>query len=410
MATSPATASMPEVSAARLRRLALARQGLMTKAPFGRGSNATLAAIQRLGYVQIDTISVVARAHDHVLYNRVPNYAAKHPDGLLSRGVIFEYWYHAAAYLPMRDYRFALPHMQRMRDGSERWIRSRDQALMARVLDRVRAEGPLMARDFETPARGGAGWWNWKPTKRALEQLFMQGDLMAAGRRGFQKIYDLTERALPPGTDTRMPDVREMAEYLLRTSIRAQGFATQKFITYSRRGSDLRQALKEVLTERLSAGELVAIREPSGSLAYADPELLASRTPAAPARALLLSPFDNLVIQRDRVQSVFEFDYQLECYLKEKDRRFGYFCLPILYRDILAGRADCKAHRGTGHFQIRHLHLEREPALPDEEFLPGLAAAVRRFAAFHDCERVSVDGVSPLRVAKDVRRAFSMEA
>lgn len=387
--------------------MALDAQGLLGQAPFGRGRNATRRAIERLGYVQIDTISVVARAHDHVLHARVPNYQEGHITRLLRDGAIFEYWYHAAAYLPMADYRFQLPRMRDMAAGRERWIRSHDKPLMAAVRARIEAEGPLMARDFENREGTSAGWWNWKPAKRALEQLFMQGELMVVGREGFQKTYDLTERVLPDGTDTRMPDDAEMAGYLLDTMVGSHGFVTPKAVTHLRPGRAIRSALRAVLEQRLVQGTLIAIRLPSGETAYADSERLESRATPVSRRAVLLSPFDNLVIHRDRVQSVFGFDFQIECYLKEADRRYGYFCLPIVYRDTLIGRADCKAHRREGRFQIRHLHIEREDArLLDDAFLPALADAFRRFATFNGCERIAIDRASPGRWRQPLARAL----
>ena len=387
--------SASAVPAAKLRRIALESQGLLKTEPFGRGRKATARAIEAIGYVQIDTISVVSRAHHHVLHSRVPNYEPRHLNRLQSDGAIFEYWYHAAAYLPMRDYRFALPRMEAMRNRTERWIRSRDDKLMAEVLARVAGEGPLMARQFESDNQGDSGWWNWKPAKRALEQLFMQGDLMVTGRDGFQKTYDVRERVLPEGTDTRMPDDAEMAAYLLRTMLRAHGFITPKEVTHLRRGKPIREALKALLTESLATGTLVAIRQPCGALAYTKPERLESRAAPATARAALLSPFDNLVIHRGRVQSVFDFDYQIECYLNEKDRRYGYYSLPIAYRDRLVGRVDCKAHRQEGRFEIRHLHFERDAAPAEEDFFPALADAFRRYAAFNDCEEITLTRATP---------------
>lgn len=390
----------------KLRRIALESQGLLKQAPFGRGPNATRRAIEQIGYVQIDTISVVERAHHHVLHSRVPNYEPGHLDRLQRDGAIFEYWYHAAAYLPMRDYRYALPKMEGMRNQTERWIRSKDGKLMAEVLARVSAEGPLMARDFETPPSGTTGWWNWKPAKQALEQLFMQGDLMVTGRAGFQKTYDLRERVLPADVDIRMPDTREMADYLLRTMVRAHGFVTPKEITHLRRGKPIRTALKSALDEALADGRLEEIRQPCGALAYADPVQLQARAASASSRALLLSPFDNLVIHRDRVLSVFAFDYQIECYLNEKDRIYGYFCLPIIYRDQLVGRADCKAHRKEGRLEIRHLHLEPAADGLDEQFLPSLANAFQRFAGFNDCPDITVTRTSPANRLARVRQAL----
>ena len=244
-----------------LRRIALDAQGLTRVEPFGRGIDATHRALEQLGYVQIDTISIVARAHHHTFWNRVPNYYPSHLDRLVRDGRAFEYWFHAASYLPIRDYRYALPRMHALKRG-EHWF-AKDRKLMRAVLDRIRAEGPLLARDFETPKGRKQGWWDWKPAKRALEQLFMQGDLMAAGREGFQKVYDLPERVLPSDVDTSTPTIDELAGYLLDTALRAHGFAIPKEVTYLRRGSAIRTALRARLDADVSDGRLVKINPAS---------------------------------------------------------------------------------------------------------------------------------------------------
>jgi len=366
-------------------------------------------AIEHLGYVQIDTISVVARAHDHVLRTRVPNYAPAHLDRLQRDGGVFEYWYHAAAYLPMRDYRFSLPKMAAMARKDDRWVRSRDDGLMADVLRHVAGEGPTRARDFEREEqRGETGWWNWKPAKRALEQLFMQGDLMVVGREGFEKIYDLRERVLPDDVDTRMPDDQEVAAHLLDSALRSHGFVTAKSVTYGRRGASLREALKRVVTERLEAGTIIRLELPSGEKALAEPELAERRAPPAPARVRLLSPFDNAVIQRDRGRSIFGFDYQIECYVVEEKRRFGYYCLPLLYRDRFVGRADCKAHRSSGCFEVKVLHIEDPAPLKREPdtFRGALVDALEDYARFNGCTELRVRRVEPRAASRSLTTAF----
>lgn len=396
----------------RLRRLALERQGLLAAAPFGRGLSGARRAVETLGYVQIDTISVVSRAHEHVLQARVPGFGPDVLDRLQARREVFEYWAHAAAYLPMRDYRFALPRMHDVRSGQERWIRCRDRALMARVLDRVRAEGPLQARDFEAPqGRRGAGWWDWKPAKRALEQLFMEGELMSVGRVGFQKVYDLAERALPPDVDTRMPALEEYAEHLIERQLAALGCASTRVCVYQRYTPGLRAAVDAALTSAAAAGRLLPLdlAAPGAprETVYVEPESFETRLAPARAQARILSPFDNLVIHRHRGQSLFDFDYQLECYVPGPKRRFGYFCLPILYRDRLVGRADCKAHRSTGRFEIKRLFLEHPDAVePDgDDALTAIAAAFADLAAHNGCDRIDVGGVAPERFGKAFRRA-----
>lgn len=370
--------------AAKLRRIALDRQGLLRANPFGRGKQAVLRAIEHLGYVQIDTISVVARAHHHVLWSRVDNYRDLHIDRLVRERKIFEYWYHAASWLPMRDYRFALPRMNQL-NGERNWFGDGDRKLMREILRRIAAEGPMRARDFGDEAHRGNGWWEWKPAKQALEQLFMQGELMASRRDGFQKVYDLPERVLPDWVDTRRPSLDEFAAYLVDTTLRSHGFASLVSMTYLRRGKALRGAVKQLLDERVDAGMLISIGLDANTPVYIDPERLEMRAPRSFGRVRLLSPFDNAVIQRQRGREVFDFDYQIECYLPESKRRYGYFCLPLLYRDRFVGRVDCKAYRERRLLEIRGLHLERRV---DAAFAESLRREIESFAAFNDCDDI----------------------
>jgi len=275
----------------KLRRIALGQQGLLKQAAFGRGKGAVAKAVEQLGYVQIDTISVVERAHHHVLRSRVPNYRPGFLDQLQREGKVFEHWYHAAAYLPMRDYRFARRRMLAFRNREIGWERSGDRPLMARILERVRADGPLKSRDFEDARPSRTGWWDWKPAKQALEQLFVEGELMIIGRDGFQKTYDLPERALPSDVATELPDLREYAAYLVRNTLRSHGFATQKSFTHLQPGAPLRQAVAQALADGVDQGRLARLRTQDGSLWWADAELVRRRasrpwsTPSASAWA-----------------------------------------------------------------------------------------------------------------------------
>jgi uncharacterized protein YcaQ len=342
----------------------------------------------------------------------VPGYRPELLDAALRRGEVFEYWAHAAAYLPMRDYRFSLPKMHAMRAGEDRWVRSRDTRLMRRVLDRIRAEGPLQTRDFEAPKnRGNTGWWDWKPAKQALEQLFMQGDLMAVGRRGFQKVYDLTERALPAHANTCTPTVEELAAHLIERQVAAMGCASTRVCTYQRPIPGLRQAVDAALERAVRRGELVRLTVGNGNArqeaVFAEPDALQRRAAPAPARARVLSPFDNLVIHRHRGQTLFDFDYQLECYVPAAKRRFGYFCLPILYRDRLVGRTDCKAHRSSGRFEIKGLFIEHPQIVEDdgERAYRAIAAALTHLARANDCDHLDLGSVQPARASGPLRHA-----
>ncbi|NOX99833.1 MAG: winged helix-turn-helix domain-containing protein, partial [Verrucomicrobia bacterium] len=237
-----------------LRLIALFHQGLTTARPFGKGSQATQSVLERLGYIQIDTLSVIERAHHHTLWTRIPDYQADHLHQLVRERHAFEYWSHAASYLPMRDYRFTLPQMASIKRGESPYYSDVDAKYMRHASARIRSDGPLKARDFKSSASKNGKWWNWKPAKRALEKLFMQGDLMITRRDGMEKVYDLTERVLPAGTNTREPSLVEFSEYLLNTSLSAHGFTTLKQLTHLRTGHKLRKALNTVFQQRIEAG------------------------------------------------------------------------------------------------------------------------------------------------------------
>jgi uncharacterized protein YcaQ len=368
----------------KLRRIALNQQGLLRAESFGRGKAATLRAIERIGYVQIDTISVVERAHHHVLGSRVANYRPAMLEQLVRERKLFEYWFHAAAWLPMADYRYSLPRMRQL-NGERNWLKDGDRKLMREILARIEAEGALRTRDFEETRASSSGWWDWKPAKQALEQLFMQGELMVSARQGFQKVYDLPERVLPDWVDTRAPTLDEFAAHLIDTSLRAHGFTTLVSVTYLRKGQALREAVKRQLQARVDAKLLTQQSLVNNCSIYIDPELLEARAPRSVAQVRILSPFDNLLIQRQRCREVFNYDYQIECYVPEALRQFGYFCLPLLYRDRLVGRIDCKAHRAQARFEVKSIHIERPVG---DDFPDLMCAALQRFASFNGCDRI----------------------
>jgi len=367
------------------RRLLLAAQGLASAQRFGTGTHGTLRAITHLGYVQIDTLAVVARAHHHTLWTRVHDYQEADLEALVQAKQVFEYWGHAASFLPMQDYRFSLPRKQTFRDGRTHWF-GKDQRLMDSVLERIRAEGPLQARDFATDRRHGS-WFDWKPAKQALEQLFMDGTLMVAGRKGFQKVYDLAERVLPAGVDTTMPSTEEYAAYLVDTALRAYGIVSAPDIAYQRGG--MLKSVQQVLQQRRAAGDIVPLTVgPDSDLYFTTPQALDTK-PRVSKHVRLLSPFDNAVIQRQRLRRFFAYDYQIECYVPESKRRFGYFCLPILYGNTFVGRLDPKADRQAQVFHVKALHLEGPVSNP-EHFLHALAQALLAFARFHGCREVQL--------------------
>ncbi len=366
------------VSPADFGRLLLEQQGL-SKPLSGR--HGVLQALEQLGYVQIDSINVVERAHHHVLFNRVKNYQPQWLDELLAEKQIFEYWSHAAAFLPMRDFRFSLYRKAQLQQGQKHWF-APDHQQMREVRARIRAEGPLKAADFAKTSEASGPWWDWQPAKKALEQLFMQGELMVVRRERFQKVLDLTERVLPAGTDCRVPDEREYAGHLVERFLQCHVAGTASQISYLRPG--MKAAVTDLLKE-LTHSAVLQCFQYQGQSYYADPAQW--QVPVKVTRVYLLNPFDNLLIQRQRLQHWFGADYQLEVYVPAEKRQFGYYSLPIFYGAVYAGLVDVKAQRDRKCLLLQHLQLDKQ-WLGKSRFIQQFAKALQAYAHFNGCENV----------------------
>lgn len=378
-----------------LKQLTLFNQGLAKNSRFAKGMDGTLQAIEHLGYVQIDTISVVERAHHHILWSRVPDYELSHLNSLVGARQIFEYWYHAASYLPMKDYRYALPAMMSVRNGESRYFNRGDQHLMNEILARVRAEGKIRLRDIDKNNKKSLGnWWNTGPGRRAFEQLYMQGDLMVCERNGMEKVFDLTERCLPENIDLSMPTLYEYAQYLFNNTLRAHGAFTWKQLVHLKK-NDLKETMRVVLKEQIDTGVVSAIKLENGQTLYVDVAAIEQKV-STDFGLKILSPFDNSLIHRDRLASLFEFDYRIECYVPAAKRVYGYFCLPILYQDELVGRVDCKAHRSIKELEVISLHLEKT-VKNKELFFFELEQELKSFAAFNQCSTINDKVIKRIR-------------
>lgn len=373
------------------RKLVLLSQRLPPVKQSGSAIEATLSAIEHLGYIQIDTLSVVQRAHHHILWNRNPRYENAHLNQLVTGKQIFEYWSHAASYLPMRDYRYSLLRKEAIAKGTQNHWYIRDEKLIKSVLERIAAEGPLMAKDFENNGENRSEWGS-KPAKQALEYLFMSGKLMIPYRKNFHKLYDLTERVLPDDIDTTLPDAEEYASFLIRSYLQANGLGKSSEICYLLKNT--KTIVNAVLDKMHLNGELLQISV-GENLYYAladSLELL--NKPLSRSKVKILSPFDNLVIQRRRMKELFEFDYQIECYVPEAKRRFGYFSLPVLWDGKLVARMDCKAERKKSLIHIQHLALE-SGLLKVEDFSLALCKELVNFMKFNNCSHLELHKTTP---------------
>jgi uncharacterized protein len=361
------------------RRLWLRAQRLDADAPFGADPAAARAAIEHLGYVQIDTIHVIERSHHHILWSRIPRYTRGDLLHVQSVGKsVFEYWTHALAYIPVRDYRFFMPAMKRHRENPTRWFAAAAPAEMRRILARIRDEGPLTIRDIDDDdlVERDHPWASRKPSKRVLQHGFYGGQLTISARSGMVKTYELTDRHFGWPPRPRAASERQILEYLLDRALRAQGVVSLDSVCYM--DAPRKKAMAALIEARVRRRELVPVTIEGGKPHWATPE---TRAEALPERdhVHILSPFDPLVIQRKRLALFFEYDHRFEAYLPAAERQFGYFALPVLVGDRVAAAIDCKADRRDRRLLIRQWTWIDGPRDGDRDRIDD---ALARFEAF----------------------------
>ncbi len=406
----------PHLTLTQARALQLAAMNLLTP-PKRRARKAdVLATIRRMNVLQIDTIHIVARSPYLVLWSRLGDYQPRWLDELLAEGALFEYWSHAACFLPIEDY----PHYRRQMlhleaAGSERSALrlANDPHAHLELVEHVRERGPLRAADFEhADGRKGNGWWEWKPDKLRLETLFTAGEIMVKRRENFHRVYDVRDRVLPPHflDDEAVPGRETVDTAWSLAAVKAMGLAPARWIgDYFRHAGKAPRPHPDSLVE---TGELLRVRVADWPWpAYVHPDhagLLkaAQKNKLRSTYCTLLSPFDPLVWDRERALRLFNFDYRIECYTPEAKRKYGYFTLPLLVRGELVGRVDAKAHRADEMFEVRALHLEVGVALTNS-LATDIANALHRCAAWHQTPSVRVLRTAPAKFLPLLRKALA---
>lgn len=374
----------------------LATLGLLTPPRRKAGKADVLACIRQIHNLQIDTISVVARAHQHILWSRLGSYQTNWLEELHAEGQLFEYFSHAVCLLPIEDYPL---FRALMREKFVGWDNIRDWGhknadILDQILDHIHQNGAVRSSDFESKESRGA-WWDWKVEKVALEHLYYRGDLMIARRESFQRVYDLRERVLPTWNDAQTPEYPVAVRELIRKAIKALGVANNTwaanyfYIKNAETAAAIEQLLAEgaifpVSVEGLKGGPFFAHVENDYLLEAA----LAGQLPAT--HTTILSPFDPLISDRGRMKELFDFDYSIECYTPAPKRKYGYFVLPILHQGQLIGRMDAKAWRKEGRLQVIRLYLE--PGIRITAGLTkALAKTLRAYASWQGLNSVVVD-------------------
>ena len=384
--------AIPTIPAADAARLFLGAQGLLDN-PTRKATKALVRkVVDSLGFVQLDSIATVARAHDLTLHARLEAYRPEQLQGLLEKDrTCFEHWTHDASAIPVAHYAHWRPRFRedeaRMRAHAwwnHHFRGTEADEVLALVQRRITEEGPLMSADFEHEEKRGP-WWGWKPQKAALDFLWRSGVLAIRGRRNFHKIYDLAERVHPEAHGLPEPDAESHVAW-------ACGEAAPRLVCFTPR--ELAQfwdaigmaEAKAWCEGQVKRGALVQVnlesadgREPQRAYAVADWEARLKKMPAAPEGTRLLAPFDPIIRDRDRALRRFGFDYRFEAFTPEPKRQYGYYVLPILEGDRLVGRLDPKLHRDRGVLEIKGLWWE-----------PGVKATKARVRALRD----SVEGLA----------------
>ena len=361
--------------------------------------------IKYLGYVQIDTISVVNRAHHHTLWTRYPGYSSAMMDDLWKQRLIFEYWAHGASIIPLADFNYYLPLINNYPWGNKRLIamENKYKHTIQKVYERIEKEGPLKSSDFKS-AKGKKqnGWWEWKPAKNALEILYWKGKLMVVCRENFHKVYDLSSRVLPENMDLEVPSEKMTADFFAEKALGNLGIAELKDI-YDYIRAVPREIIKISIDQMLKRGKVVELKIPGIPKAYYSlTEMIDENTKVHSTDKLkIINPFDNFVINRNRLKTWFDFEYQLECYLPGEKRIFGYFALPLFYQNKFRGRMDCKVFRNKKTLMIRQLSFENN-FKPGQGFINAFKLELKNFADFNNCKNIEIDSVKPLKYKKAI--------
>ncbi len=375
------------------RRLLLASQGLADDPTRRLDPARLLDLIERMGFVQLDSIKTVERAHHHILFSRNQTYRREQLDRLIGpEAALFENWTHDAAIIPARFYPFWRHRFARDRDRlAERWRKWRREGFedyLAHVRERIGREGPLMARDFgRERKKNSGGWWDWHPEKTALEYLWRTGALAVARREGFQKVYDLPERVIPKQYRGRPPSRAAFIDWTCRSALARLGVATPGELAAF--WGALSPAEAGAWCEaQLGRGSTRVLVEPAGGAkpraAFAAPEVLErlDDLPKPPPRIRALNPFDPVVRDRARLERLFGFRYRIEVFVPAAKRQYGYYVFPLLEGERFIGRIDMTHDsRNGGCLKVTGLWLEPKVAMTQgrEDKLQAELRRIQRF-------------------------------
>ncbi len=396
-----------------VKRLSVFKQGLYQRPPSADPAQLK-RIIERIGLLQLDSISVVARSHYLVMLARAGLYDPAQLDALLDEGFLFETWAHAMCQLPSAHYPWYQAYIQQKRLKESNWQINRldiDMApIIKRVFETIRENGPMSSKDFESRRQGEGGWWNWKPTKVALEYLFDYGELMVSHRVKFQRYYDLTERVLARHDFTLDKSIDDFRRWTIESGLRHIGVATSNQVAdyYRQYKRDAASILADMQRTGEALPVAVADWDAQAYIHREDLPLLEQIQAGGhgPQQTLFLSPFDNLFWDRDRDMMLWDFYYRIEVYTPKAKRVHGYYVMPILHGCELIGRIDPKVDRKRKRLTFHNLHLERGVKL-NSALYRGLIGAIEEFMAFHGCDSFELVKCNRAPLARRLRKALA---
>lgn len=391
----------PTLSLQQARDLMLTTLGL-AKPPRRKPSKVdVLNTIRQITVLQIDTISVVARAHLHILWSRLGNYNPDWIEELRCEGSLFEYYAHAMCFIPIEDYPIYRRHMlnpPQTRTNIDAVWEAENIELLNQIREHIKMNGAVRSADFEHSEKGSA-WWDWKKEKVALEHLFYRGEVMVSERRNFQRVYDLRERIHPGWDDQNTPSYEDAIRAQVLKAAKALGVAKPDWLAsyyYL-----LKKHVQKLLPDLVREGDLIPV-EVAGFekqpfyVHYDNAQTLqlALEDRLKATHTSILSMFDPLVTDRSRTRELFGFDYLIECYTPAPKRVYGYFVLPILRKGKLVGRMDAKAWRKEKRLEVIHLFLE--PGVkPSRSLAADLAQTLSQYASWQGLSAVEITQTTP---------------
>lgn len=384
------------VSNAAARRVFMAKQGLSANPSRALSKPDLLQLIHDIGFVQVDSISTVARAHDQILFSRNQTFRREHLRELLEEDrALFEHWTHDASIIPTAFYpywkHYFVRKEARIRERWTKWRGADFDRAFEETYRRIVEGGPILAREVKEEDHKSGGWWEWHPSKTALEFHWQTGKLSISARENFQKIYDLTERVIP--VHHREADVSHevFVDWACRSALERLGFATHgeiaaffALVTPEEAKAWVaanRDGLEEVAIETVDGAK------PRGSYALPGFSAHTDDWPEPPARVRVLSPFDPLLRDRNRAERLFGFRYRIEIFVPEEKREYGYYVFPLIEGDRMIGRIDMKADRKAGQLNVKKLWLEPKVRASSGR-MEKLDAELARVAKFAGVERI----------------------